>query len=363
MMAAACLLLAGCDYIEVEREIGFKGKARVNPWLAAERYAAQEGLEVKSVIGWTAPEWDDAVWLMPADVLGNESFVRRVRDWTEEGGHLVLLVEHASPERNDWSSYTEKPSIEPPLRRFLEEAGLTLDMSHTGEATAERIEFAGSAFKVEAASEGAVSTSNGQPGVFATADHGEGRITVVMDARIFRNRWIGDHDHAALFDSLITSGEFEGAIGFMRGSGLSFMAMLRTHLWPVLLALGAWLVLWLWKNLRRFGPLDAAASPPVLRGFESHLEALGDFQWRIDRAASLLAPLRQQVVELGQRASHRAGRRDDDFFSFLAGLAGIPRERVFRALAEPAPADSTVLTRTTADLQQLLQLLQHSQRS
>ena len=362
-MAAACLLLAACDYVEVERETGFKGKARVNPWLAAERYAAREGLEVKSVIGWTAPDWDDAVWLMPSDALANESFVRHVREWTEEGGHLVLLVEHASAERNDWSSYDEEPAIEPPLVRLLEEAGLTLDMSHAGGASAERIDFAGESFKVEAASEGAVSTRKGQPGVFASATHGEGRISVLMDARIFRNRWIGDHEHAALFDALIKAGEFEGAIGFMRGAGLSFMALLRAHLWPVLLALGLLIVLWLWKNLSRFGPLDAAASPQVLRGYESHLEALGDFQWRIDRAASLLAPLRQQVVELGQRASQRAGRRDDDFFSFLAGLAGIPRERVFRALAEPAPADSTVLTRTTADLQQLLQILQHSQRS
>ena len=97
----------------------------------------------------------------------------------------------------------------------------------------------------------------------------------------------------------------------------------------------------------------------MLRGYEHHLEALGDFQWRLDRAASLLAPLREQIVELGQRTSVRAGRRDDDFFQFLADRAGLPRERVFRALAEAAPADSAILTRTTADLQQLLKVLNH----
>lgn len=363
LAAFLCLAFAACDYVEVERETGYKGKARVNPWLAAERYAAHEGVAVKSVIGWTPPESGDAVWLMPADVLGNESFVRRVRGWIQKGGHLILLVEHASPERNDWSSHAGELSVETPLLRLLDEAGLTLDMSHPGGATAELIDFEGGRFKVEASSDCAVSTSRGQPGVFASVPLVHGRISVVTDGRMFRNRWIGEHEHAALFDALITAREFAGSMGFMRGSGLSFVAMLNTHLWPVLVGLGVLVVLWLWKNLRRFGPLDAAAGPPVLRGFESHLEALGDFQWRIDRAASLLAPLRQQVVELGQRASQRAGRRDDDFFSFLAGLAGIPRERVFRALAEPAPSDAGILTRTTADLQNLLQLLQSSQRS
>ena len=37
MMALA---LTACDHTEVKREIGYKGKARVNPWLAAERFCA-----------------------------------------------------------------------------------------------------------------------------------------------------------------------------------------------------------------------------------------------------------------------------------------------------------------------------------
>ncbi len=127
--------------------------------------------------------------------------------------------------------------------------------------------------------------------------------------------------------------EYEATVGFMRGSGLSLWVLMRAHLGPVLLGLGLWVLLWLWKNLTRFGPLEAAAVPPVLRGYEHHLEALGDFQWRLDRTASLLASLRQQIVELGQQTSGRAGRRDEDFHQFLADRAGLPRERVSHALA------------------------------
>jgi hypothetical protein len=160
-----------------------------------------------------------------------------------------------------------------------------------------------------------------------------------------------------LLAALVESTEYEGAVGFLRGSGLSLWGLFGEHLWPVLAALGLLVLFWLWKSLARFGPVEAADTVSILRGYEHHLEALGDFQWRLDRAVALLAPLRAQIVERGQRISVRAGRRDEDFFQFLADRADLPRERVFRALAESAPADSATLTRTAADLQKLLQVL------
>jgi hypothetical protein len=351
----AALSLTACQYTEVTREIGYKGKARIDPWLAAERFAERMDWEAHSVISWTPPESGDAAWLVPVSILSNESFTRRMDDWVREGGHLILLVEHADPQTNDWSRHHTPPVLEPALVSMLRRAGIELNAS--GGASAERIRFEERRFEVEAESKATVAVSGGKPGVFASSRAGEGRISVLTDGRLFRNRWIGENDNAALFNALLEATEYEGRIGFMRGSGLSFWGMLTEHLWPVLLGLAALVLLWLWKNLTRFGPLEAEAPPPVLRGYEHHLEALGDFQWRVDRAASLLAPLREQITELGQRVSASAGRRDDDFFQFLADRAGLPRERVFRALAEAAPADSSILTRTAADLQQLLKVL------
>ena len=65
-----------------------------------------------------------------------------------------------------------------------------------------------------------------EPGVFASVRSGEGRMTVITDGRIFRNRWIGDHEHAALLAALVESTEYEGAVGFLRGSGLSLWGLL-----------------------------------------------------------------------------------------------------------------------------------------
>ncbi|MBK1817783.1 hypothetical protein JIN84_19340 [Luteolibacter yonseiensis] len=358
-MLLAVLVITGCDYTEVKREIGYKGKARINPWLAAERFCEQYDGEVRSLAVWTAPQYDDAIWFVPASVPSNTSYIRQLESWVEEGGHLVLLVEHADAESSDWSRHAMPPDLEPVLLEMLDRAGIELkpDAAGRGEVTAERIRFRKESYEVDAKSDAGVARKGGKQGVFASVRSGDGRITVLTDARIFRNRWIGDKDHAALLDALVAATEYEGNIGFLRGSGLSLWGLLKDHLWPVLVGLALLMALWLWRSFSRFGPIESADAGSPLRGYDHHLEALGDFQWRLDRAAALLVPLREQIIERGQRIRARAGRRDDDFIQFLAERAEIPRERVHRALVEAAPADSAILTRTTADLQRLLQVL------
>jgi hypothetical protein len=359
------LVLTACEYKEVEHEIGYKGKARVNPWLAVERYAVRTGREVRPAIAWTEPETEDALWMMPASILGNASYTHRVEEWVGAGGHLVLLVEHADSETGDWTEHSMPPDLKPALFSMLERSGILLDGKNasSGKTKVETIRFEGREFKVKAQSTATVAEKGGKAGVFASRPLGDGRITVLTDGRVFRNRWISENEHADLLQALIDTTGYKGRIGIMRGSGLSLWSLIMQYLPQVLLGTGVWLMLWLWKNLSRFGPVESDTATPVLRGYEHHLEALGDFQWRLDHGSALLAPLRGQIVELGQRTSVRAGRRDEDFFQFLADRAGLKRERVFRALAEQKPADAAILTRTTADLQQLLKVLNHSPQS
>ena len=356
---AAALVLTGCQYTEVEREVGYKGKARIDPWLAAERFAQRMGHPVRSVISWTEPRSEDAVWVVPAPVLGNESFTRRMERWVWNGGHLVLIVEHSDEETNDWADYHSPPVLENAFLTMMKRDGF--DFKPSSEATtdtfADEIAFNGRTFKVEARSLATVALAGGKPGVFASRTSGAGRITVVTDGRIFRNRWIDENEHAALLEALLDVRPYKGTVGFMRGAGLSLWDLLLDHLGPMLVAFGLWVALWLWKNIARFGPLEAAEVPPVMRGYEHHLDALGHFQWRIDRGASLLAPLRQQITDLAQRTHARVGRHGEDFHKFLAERAGLPHERVSQVLADNPPTDPASLTRTAADLQLLLKVL------
>ncbi len=355
----AAVALTACDYTEVERETGYKGKARMNPWLAAERFCEPYEGEVRSLASWTEPAIDDAVWFVPGTLLNNRSFTRRLDEWIAEGGHLVVMVDHASAESNDWHRFPPSPPPDVALLDLLESAGIELDHSETRDTKvkAKRIRFEDRAFRVDANSASSVMIEGGKPGVFASVSRGDGRLSVLTDARLFRNRWIGERQHAEFLDALVNGTDYVGNIGFTRGSALSLWSLLGEHLWPVLAGLALLTLLWLWKNFSRFGPIESAHDGSSLRGDDHHLEALGDFQWRLDRANALLAPLRHQIVESGQRVVQRSGHRDDDFFQFLANLAGLPRERVHRALTESAPPDTAILTRTTADLQRLLQVL------
>jgi len=359
-LAVLLIAVCGCSYEYVEREIGYKGRARVNPWLAAERFARNYNYEVESLAAWRAPEGADAVWVVPASVLNNESFIRRAEEWAKDGGHLIVLLEHASAETNDWRTFERELPLPSALPEMLHRIGIEVkenasdDPVEPGVVT---ILFDDDEFEVAAKSYATVAVRGAQPGVFASVLAGAGRVSVLADARPLRNRWIGDHQHADFLLALIDASERDGPVVFVRGRGLSFWGMVRRHLWPVLCGLAALLVFWLWKNLSRFGPLEAAAAPSAARGYDHHLEALGNFHWRLDRAAALLAPLREQIFERGQRLGARSGRLDEGFLQMLAVRSGLPKERVARALADTVPTDSLAATRTVADLQVLLKAL------
>jgi hypothetical protein len=356
-MVIACVALAGCSYEEIEREIGYKGRARVNPWLAAERFAEASGFEVVSSGSWLEPEWRDSVWFVPGMLVSNQLFTRKLDEWMDDGGHLVLLLENAESETNDWRfASSTPPVIEPPLRTMIEKAGI--EISEDKPRTLTNAGYRGKTFTVDANPRTRVkSGAAAEPGLIASVEYGGGRLTVVADARIFRNRWISEEEHAALLTAILNDADKQWRAGFMRGSGLSFWNLLGTHLWPVLVALGAWMVFWLWRCFGRFGPLESADEPNNLRGYDHHLEALGGFHWEIDHATALLAPLRARIAEHGHHLCARAGRPEPEFLDFLAERAGLPRDHVARAMAATPPKDAASLTLITADLQKIIHTL------
>jgi len=245
--------------------------------------------------------------------------------------------------------------VEPVLTDMLESHGLRLVEDANVEAG--RVRFMDEVYQVSADSEYGVAKDGGKPRVFASADVGAGMISVVTDARVFRSRWIDEKDHAALLAALVDASPNHGRVGFLRGSALSFWALLGGFLAPLLIVTAAWVLLWLWKNLARFGPVEAAENPGESRGFGHHLEALGHFHWRLDHAAGLFLALRGRVSESAHRAAQRAGRGGDPDV-FLAERSGLATGRVSSLLSDPPPKDAVALTRGTADLQYLIEILE-----
>lgn len=356
-------ILAGCSGTTREVETGYKGEARVNPWLAASRFLEHYEYQVDLISTWRTPAHHDAVWLVPANVINNELYARQLVEWVEDGGHLICLIDQAHL-HNDWSGRSSDEKLEPAFEKLLAAQQFTIlpnpgrsgRHSSAGTPVTRRLRFSGGTFQTEMDPARLVAYRTGIPDALASARVGNGRFTVLTDAGPLRNRYIDNAQHAALLLALVDSSN-GGRIVIVRGAALSLWALLMERAWAAMIGLVVVILFWLWKNLGRFGPLEAAEAPSRLRGYDHHLEALGDFQWRLDKGASMIAPLRQEILERTHRLMTKTGRLDDDIFQLLAERVGITRERAFRALAEPAPADAGIFTRTAADLQAILKSL------
>jgi hypothetical protein len=359
IIAALVILVSGCSKEPVtyrEEEIGYKGVARVDPWLASRRFLEAYGEDVLDLRNWRKPDYADSVWFVPAHTFVNESFVSQAEEWIRGGGHLICLVDHTMA-GSDWSKGRGVSAIEPAAIKFLQKHEIDLESSGPSVVTSAIVSFEGNSYEVESESVWRLRTRGGEPTLMTSLRLGEGRLTVLADARPFRNRWIAEKQHADLLKALVESTQYGGFVAFVRGAPPSLWTLLWERAWAALIGVGVVILVVLWKNLPRFGPLEAAEAPSPLRGYDYHLEALGDFQWRLDKGASLLAPIREEIIERSQRHLARAGRLDEDVFAALAERAGITRERAYRALVEPAPADGFIFTRTVADLQSILKTL------
>jgi hypothetical protein len=385
---AVFFLLAGCgDYTEEEREIGYRGKARLDPFLAAERFFERLGRNVEVDRSWPKAGHSVAMMVMPASMLEAKGYVEEVRRWVARGGHLVCLFTWASPLRNDWNAFPERsPEISEPLDEWLRRAGWRVNEKTKGEfpewvvvektgkkeegkpgetTKTEEWEFDGRTFRARKfgprlfAPIGAETAGNGEDAEafrrFVSGPYGKGRLTLVADARPFRSRYIGEEDHASLLAAMVRASR-PGSVVVVLGTDVSFWRLVWANGWTVILALVALTILWLWRSLPRFGPTEANVRVDDWRDYRRHLDAVGGFFWRTDRGQSLLAPLRNEVLERLRRRRAVAGS-EAELSALAATLSGLPPDRVRQALDETIRHDPAGFTRTTADLQRLLERL------
>lgn len=104
--ALLCLLLPACDgkWVDETTELGHKGKARLQPFLAAQQLLERLGHEARQVHTLQEmPPPERSMLVVSAEGGMPEGRSRQLLQWVKRGGHLLYALEGCAP-ANDWAS-------------------------------------------------------------------------------------------------------------------------------------------------------------------------------------------------------------------------------------------------------------------
>ncbi len=182
LLLTLCMLLTACDghWEQVEKTKGYQGKARVNPFLAAQRLLEELGHMPERRLNLGILPDTDAVIILSGEGGVSEGRARQLTNWVRDGGHLIYCLsgcraynDHASGlelgmamlenvleqegdplldefgiELQKWDSETMERSLET-ARKKLEEK--TEDTKHPEKAAPEKKDTSDKADKDKAA--------------------------------------------------------------------------------------------------------------------------------------------------------------------------------------------------------------------
>ncbi|MEZ6183387.1 MAG: DUF4350 domain-containing protein [Planctomycetota bacterium] len=355
---------------------------RQNHFYAAERFLTLRGVETESAPTLVTVDLEshafDVLLLLDDRRPLPKSRAGALADWIESGGHLICVA--PAPDED------EEPQQDPLLERYEIETTYTWASYSDGESGEGEVGPLGGATEVEFVPErGLVMPfSLGDADWVWTAEDGtthglslavgEGRLTVVSDAQIWRTPvqytgggglfgWdstppIDAKDHAELLWELVSAwGEPSRAILVYDDAYPSLWTLLVKHAWPLLISLGVLVAVWLLGASRRFGPL-LLPLPLGRRSLLEHLEAAGYFMWRQDAQRPLIEASRDALrAVIRRRRAHLAHLPDDQLVPALAADLGLAHQTVHHALCAPIPHRAEGFTLLVADVERLRRAL------
>jgi len=354
-------------------------EAQANPYLAAEHFLRKQGLQVQRADGLeilpTLPSNGQTLLLLGDRRDMTPRQAERLLAWAAKGGHLLfvaerlwdeeagksgdLLLDSLAIQQYDSETYDESSSEEEPTDGDAEQpqpadepyAELTQLYLENEDAPA-YFNF-DTRFHLYDAENRAHAWANSDAAThLLQLYHGDGLVTVLSDAWIWRNRSIAEYDNAWLLWYL---GQDSAVTLLYRAERDDLFSLLLHHFAEALVALTLLIALGLWFVGMRQGPLLAPAVPSR-RQLREHLRASADFLLRRSGQHSLLRSLQQDI-------QRRARRRHPGFeqlgvaeqWQVLGRLTRLPSSAISQAM-RPLPSQRLAaidFTRQVAHLQTL----------
>jgi len=369
-------LLSHLQPYEETLEHGPAPEAQANPYLAAEHFLRQQGLQVQRSADLrllaSLPSAGQTLLLLADRQRMSPRQVERLLAWTAKGGHLVFVAERLWDEDAGKSGDLLLDSLglqqyqSDDLDQSDGETEPTLDADETAASAYPELtrlylenEDAPAYFSFDTGfhlydvdSRAHAWANSGAATHLVQLYHGDGLVSVLSDAWIWQNDSIAAYDNAWLLwylsqDSAVTL--------LYHAERDDLFGLLLRHFPQALLALVLLLGLGLWRVGMRQGPLQAPASPSR-RQLQEHLRGSADFLLRRSGQHSLLQGLQADI-------QRRARRRHPGFerlgvteqWQLLARLTRLPSRAISQAM-RPLPSQrlsAVDFTRQVAHLQTL----------
>jgi len=329
-------LYASIEFYDDRVESGWTAEARHNPYLAAQQFITQSGIEVSdadSLIGLDALDGAGTLFISESNQVTNSRQLAQVMAWLERGGSVIytadsvahgddLLLQEFDVEV-DWRDDEDEDQEETPLSERIRDYNRQIEEGKTREEIAGsfgsetsltlvefgddigdlEIEFDDRKVLIHPYISGSDHDSTRpQPFSWSFSDYGvhmmqfevgDGLLTIVTDPGIWTSYRIDEYDHAYLL-WILSSGE--GDFAFLRPVlGDMIDTLILRNASELLIAAALLILIWIWHMGSRFGrlvPRDRSRT----RALAEHFSSISHYLWHRRDGEYLITPLRQRVL-------------------------------------------------------------------
>jgi len=333
------------EIITEEVEVGFRGKARDNPLLAAERLLTRMGTSATTVqsLSDTDLGLGDTLVLLQYDTSLDYEQTQELINWVDSGGHLIIAHNRLREDQKD----TSQPNF------VFEEISVTQHQNGLDEnEIAPPTEFIWGQYRLQVAFNPNDYFENEQSPAKKISDdygthllsyyYGTGILSVLSDLEFIENDKISEYDHAQFLWQLVNFDRVMTRVWLLRtySEGMSshknepsLWILLWQNLWTMIISGILLLLFWLWAASRRFGPL-LPVPPCTRRRLLEHIEASGHFLWRQHQTTLLRHSAVQALLKRLESVHPDWVRLSHTQLSQrLAEVCGLPAAEIEKALS------------------------------
>jgi len=391
LIALACLSICSCTKKEAKkRTVGYKGVARANAFLAAQRLLENNEYDVEMRSGLGRLDDSLSTLFLPSSTLNTEGRGKYLLNWVTVGGHAVVMMGNGEKRGNDFTQNdqatlhlgeedTDLVEESPGVEYLLKEAYLDTvydENEEREELDLDEWEALAESDRVLMNSEvcdffvgennltvhqwsdkGIVNLQDNEDDRaeyrYYSVDYGDGRLTFLTDASPIRNRYIAYADHAQLLMGLLGMSKAEGAVAFSNGAGDTLFSLIWKYFKIAIFSFLLLIILWLWKSLPRFGPVQDI--PDIqMREFSSQVRGVGRFLWRNKRNEAMLTSLRNTITKNQTLHQGQGGLDQASLFDQLVQHSELSLEAVTEAMTRINISEPNVMVRVVKNLQLIL---------